>query len=29
METKKRLTQNILPDMIIPAQDGVTSSIID
>jgi hypothetical protein len=24
LETKKRLTQSILPEMIIPAQDGVT-----
>jgi hypothetical protein len=28
METKKRLTQNILPDMIITAQDGVTTIIM-
>jgi hypothetical protein len=28
MEMKKRLTQNILPDMIIPAQGGVTSNIV-
>jgi hypothetical protein len=28
MKTKKRLTQNILPDMIIRAQDGVTSNIM-
>jgi hypothetical protein len=28
METKKRLTQNILPGMIIPAQEGVTSNIM-
>jgi hypothetical protein len=27
-ETKKRLTQNILPDTIIPAQGGLTSSIM-
>jgi hypothetical protein len=28
MESKKRLTQNILPDMIIRAQDGITNSIM-
>jgi hypothetical protein len=28
METKKRLTQNIFPDMIIAAQDGVTNNIM-
>jgi hypothetical protein len=28
MESKKRLTQNILPDMIITAQDGVTKNIM-
>jgi hypothetical protein len=28
MESKKRLTQNILPDMIITAQDGVTTIIM-
>jgi DNA polymerase II small subunit/DNA polymerase delta subunit B len=28
MELKKLLTQNILPDMIINAQGGLTSSIV-
>jgi hypothetical protein len=28
MELKKRLTQNIIPGMIIKAQDGVTNSIM-
>jgi hypothetical protein len=28
MELKKRLTRNILPDMIIKAQDGVTNNIM-
>jgi hypothetical protein len=28
MESKKRLTQNILPDIIIRAQDGVTNNIM-
>jgi hypothetical protein len=28
MESKKRLTQNILPDMIITAQNGVTNNIM-
>jgi hypothetical protein len=28
METKKRLTQTVLLDMIIPAQNGVTSNIM-
>jgi hypothetical protein len=28
METEKRLTQHILPDIFINAQDGVTSNIM-
>jgi hypothetical protein len=28
MDLKKRLTRNILPDMVIPAQDGVASNIM-
>jgi hypothetical protein len=28
LDSKKRSTQNILPDMIIRAQDGVTSNIM-
>jgi hypothetical protein len=27
-ESKKRLTQNIIPDKIIRAQDGITNSIM-
>jgi hypothetical protein len=28
MESKKRQTENIIPDMIINAQDGVLSNIV-